>query len=137
MFISIGKLVGRSSHTVRNDICDYMASHLDTVHQSLTIADWIKWQEHTPEPSLYIQRMRQSSTWGGAMELAVATKTYGTDIIVVNGMGKRVAEFKWRDECTARVTLVLQWTGAHYEPVRILRLNGHVSPFICRSTQRP
>ena len=123
MFISIGKLVGRPHQSVRRDICDYMATHLDTVHQSMTFADWIQWQENTPEPHIYIQRMRQPATWGGAMELAVATKAYGADILVVNGLHKRVAEFKWREACTARVTFVLQWTGAHYEPVRIERLN--------------
>lgn len=57
------------------------------------------------------------------MELAVSTKVYGADIVVVNGWGKRVAEFKWRDECTVRITMVLRWTGAHYEPVRVQRLH--------------
>lgn len=123
MFISIGKLVGQPHPTVRRNICNHMARNLNSTHQSMTLADWIRWQENTPDPSTYIQHMRQPSTWGGAMELAIATKVYGADIVVVNGWGKRVAEFKWRDECTARITMVLQWTGAHYEPVRAQRLH--------------
>lgn len=100
-----------------------MAQNLQHTHQGMTLQDWIKWQEGSPEPRVYIQNMRNRTTWGGAMELAVATQVYGVDIVVVNGWGKTVAEFKWREDCTARHTLYLQWTGAHYEPLRVQKLH--------------
>jgi len=123
LFISVGRLVGKPHASVREDICNHMVRNLGTTHQAMTLEQWIRWQDGSPEPSAYIQRMRHPSTWGGAMELAVATKVYGTDIVVVNSVNKRVAEFKWREECTARCVLVLQWTGVHYEPVRVDHLH--------------
>ena len=123
MFISIGQLIHRPHQTVRADICSYMTQHLHHTHQGVALQDWIKWQEGSPDPHTYIRNMRHSSTWGGAMELAVATQVYNADILVTNHWGKTVAEFKWKEDCTARRTLHLQWTGAHYEPLRVHTLH--------------
>ena len=119
MFIAIGRLLHLPHPVVRSTICDYMRTHLDTEHQGASFRDWIRWQTSPPQtPHVYIERMRQPTSWGGAMELAAATKCYHCDIVVVDGGRSRavVAEFVWREECTARRRLVLQWTGAHYEP---------------------
>ncbi len=122
LFISLGKLLHQPHTTVRHTICNYMAANLDHTHQGMTLRDWIRWQQQAPSPAAYIRAMRSTAEWGGAMELAVATQCYRVDIDVVNGSGKRVADFVWRDACTARNKLVLQWTGNHYEPVRRLLL---------------
>jgi hypothetical protein len=118
MFISIGTLVQQPHESVRRTICDYLQTHLDTLHQGLPLREWIQWQSTPPQtPHAYIQRMRKPSTWGGAMELSAATKCYDCDILVVDGSKRQVAEFVWKEDCTARRRLVLEWTGWHYEPV--------------------
>lgn len=122
LFISIGRLVNKPHRTVRSDICNHMEQHLQHTHQGIALCDWIKWQGMSPYPRVYIQNMRNPATWGGAMELAVATQVYGVDIVVVNGWNETLAEFKWHEDCTARQTLYLQWTGAHYEPLRVCTL---------------
>lgn len=122
LFISLGKLLDQPHTAVRHTICNYMHNNLDRAHQGMTLRDWIRWQRQAPSPAAYIRAMRSTAEWGGAMELAVATQCYHVDIDVVDGRGKRVADFVWRDACTARNKLVLQWTGNHYEPVRRLLL---------------
>jgi hypothetical protein len=126
LFNSLGHLLGQSGTTVRKRLVDYTSTHLDDQHQGMTIREWIAWQgngnnEHD-NISRYLQTMRSSSTWGGAMELAMATRCYCVDILVVNERRKVVAEFLWREQCTARVRLILEWTGVHYEPLRRIDL---------------
>ncbi|HIB78266.1 MAG TPA: hypothetical protein EYO58_11810, partial [Flavobacteriales bacterium] len=75
----------KTHQDTRKEICDYMQSHLEHDHQGMRLKDWIHWQLHSPHPNQYIQRMRQPSEWGGAMELAIATKVYNVDIVVING----------------------------------------------------
>lgn len=99
-----------------------MQQHLDDVHQGMTLRQWIQWQLQSPNPERYVQNMRNPSVWGGAMELTIATKVYGVDILVIDGYGKQVAEFLWRDACTARKRLYVQWTGVHYDPIRVLHM---------------
>ncbi len=124
LFISLGKLLGQPHTTVRNTICNYMHHNLDQPFQDMPIRDWIKWQQQAPSPEAYIQSMRSTSEWGGAMELTMATQCFVTDIRVVDGRGRTVAEFVWREHCTARRKMVLWWTGTHYEPVRWEVLDG-------------
>lgn len=122
LFNSLGRLLGQSGATVRAALVHYTATHLDATHQGMPVRDWIRWQDeggHGRDSVVrYLQTMRHASTWGGAMELAMATQCYGVDILVVDASRKVVAEFLWREGCTARVRLVLEWTGVHYEPVR-------------------
>lgn len=118
LFQSIGSLMHRTHQRTRREICDYMNHHLEEEYQGLRLKDWIHWQLHYSDPLKYIQNMRNESEWGGAMELMVATKMYKVDILVVDQKGHTVAEFLWNDQCTARIRLVLQWTGVHYEGLK-------------------
>lgn len=118
LFISIGRLLGTPHATIRQNICDYMQDHMDRPHQGgISLREWIGWQNQSSSAESYIEAMRSSHEWGGAMELSVATQCYHCDIVVVDLTGKQVAEFVWRDRFTSRCRLVLVWTGNHYEPV--------------------
>lgn len=125
LFNSLGHLLGESGAIVRSSLVDYMSSHLDDLHQGMRIRDWIRWQ-HEGHGNInvqqYLQSMKHAHTWGGAMELAIATQCYHVDILVVNTQRHIVAEFLWREGCTARYRIVLEWTGIHYEPLRMINL---------------
>ena len=134
LFNSLGQLLGYSGNQIRSTLVDYMQSNLNKMYQGMSIRDWIKWQEGGPENASvedYLNSMRHASTWGGAMELAMAAQCYRLDIVVVRptsyvnlnrSNGDVVAEFLWRDATTARRRLILEWTGNHYEPLRSLDL---------------
>ena len=115
LFVGIAKFVGGSHADVRRAVCDYMERNLHEDRQGIPIRKWIEWQAEPGGVHAYIQRMRCPSRWGGAMELAVATMVYQADITVVNGSGSVVAEFKWKERCSARRHMRLAWTGAHFE----------------------
>ena len=118
LFIALGRLLDRPHHRVRHEICQFMAKNLQLPFQDVPIQQWIRWQGQNPPQ--YISRMRRTSSWGGAMEIAVATKLYRVDITVVRASDhRRIAQFVMDDTRSARHHLFLTWTGNHYEPWRI------------------
>ena len=98
---------------------------MDTSYQGMKIKDWIQWQTNST-PAQYIRHMRSSSTWGGAMEIAMCTRIYNVDIHVYEAYNqkKRLAEFVWDETRTACVQLHISWTGNHYEPLQYINLTN-------------
>ena len=117
LFIAIGRLLGLPHPVVRAQLCTFMERNLHLDHQGMPVGDWIRWQGQ--QPRQYIATMRRTATWGGAMEIAMATKLYRADITVVApGTHRRLAHFVMDDTKSARRQLWLVWTGNHYEPLR-------------------
>ena len=119
LFVALGRLVGVTDASLRQQLCDFMQEHLDTSFQDTKIRTWIAWQG--VNPSQYIAQMRSRSEWGGAMEIAIFTQLYRTDVEVVNRQEQRVAEFIAYELHSAPRRLRIMWTGNHYEPVAVLR----------------
>jgi len=110
LFNSLGRLLNNPTDSVRQIICDYLAADkpvLDGMetHDLLAL-----------EGPQYIQRMRQSSTWGGAIEIQAAVRIWNVNVTVQNRRDRTgPIEFVTPGEATG--TLTLYWTGGHYEPV--------------------
>ena len=110
LFNSLGRLLNVPTDSVRQIICDYLAADkpvLDGMetHDLLAL-----------EGPQYIQRMRQSSTWGGAIEIQAAVRIWNVNVTVQNRRDRTVPiEFVTPTATTG--TLTLYWTGGHYEPV--------------------
>lgn len=110
LFNSLGRLLNTPTDTVRQTICDYLAADkpvLDGMetHDLLAL-----------EGPQYIQRMRQSSTWGGAIEIQAAVRIWNVNVTVQNRRDG-TAPIEFVTPGTAAGTLTLYWTGGHYEPV--------------------
>ena len=112
LFHSIGQLLSIPTDTARQTICQYLADNkpiLDgmSTHDVLAL--------DRPD---YISNMRNSFTWGGAIEIQAATNLWNARIIVENRRDRKndVIEFvPIQSEITK--TLRIYWTGGHYEPV--------------------
>ena len=117
LFAALGQLLGRPHHRVRHEICDFMAQNLHRPFQGTTVRQWIEWQGERPHQ--YIARMRGASSWGGAMEIAMATQLYHVDVTVAAARDqRRLAHFVMDDTRSARHHLFITWTGNHYEAWR-------------------
>ena len=113
LFNSMNYFFPENSYEIRQKICDYLQNGgvviegLDT-HLILSF-----------ERSDYIQCMRNTSTWGGAIEIQAACNIWNTKIIVHNIRDRNGSKIEvvpvsnnW-DKC-----INITWSGGHYEPVR-------------------
>jgi len=67
----------------------------------------------------YISNMRNTSTWGGAIEIQAASSIWNMKIIVKNyrDNSDKDIEFIPLHQNYQR-TIYIYWTGGHYEPIR-------------------
>jgi hypothetical protein len=99
---------------IRHAICDYL-------EQNKSIIDGMETKEilQYENNENYVQNMRNTSTWGGAIEIQCACNIWNSRIIVLNNrdIGNRQIEFIPLSG-QYEITMYLEWTGGHYEPVR-------------------
>jgi hypothetical protein len=122
LFRSIGALIGSSEAAVRADIVAFLSANLDSLYLGVPWRRWIQWQGTDLDtlPEAYLQQMQLPRTWGGAMEITAASQCFGIDVVVVNCSGKKVADFCQSEGRKAPRRLLLQWSGCHYVPLRLL-----------------
>lgn len=125
LFNSLSRFTpGVNSMQLRQKICDYLL--LDSLGQTnipgtcsvessdIKPSDVAKLEGMTLEQ--YISKMRLSSTWGGALEIATFIRLFNMDVEVVNirDKNKKNIEFVVLGN-TKKVQI--SWNGGHYEPI--------------------
>ena len=117
LFNSLHYFIHINSNDIRQKICDYL-------EQNLPIIDGIETSqvlelENNSTASNYINSMRSSSTWGGAIEIQVACNIWKICINVQNfrdSNGKTIQFIPINTNYDRSVNLC--WTGGHYDPIR-------------------
>lgn len=131
LFNSLGCLLNIPSYQLRQKICDYLLTNpelLDTCQTS----DIIKWESGV-KLETYIIKMRNNSTWGGAIEIKATCNIYNCRIIVVNirnnrrnrnlisqlGNSGKDIEFIPNKNANSDIskTIKITWNGGHFEPL--------------------
>ena len=85
----------KSSKDIRNIICDYL------------------------ENNNYIKNMRQTSTWGGAIEIQCACNIWNLKIIVHNIRERNAKNIEFIPlNRNFNKIIEITWNGGHYEPIR-------------------
>jgi len=116
LFNSLQYFINEDSYHIRQKICDYLENNgqimdgLDTKF----ILDM--------ENGNYITHMRNTSTWGGAIEIQAACNIWKLcimvkDIRTVSSCEKKEIEFLPISGIVEN-TIYLEWSGGHYEPIR-------------------
>jgi len=113
LFNSLSYFIKENSNIVRQKICDYLQNN-GPLMEGLHTNDILKW-----EGPNYIQNMRNTSTWGGAIEIQAACNLWKYKIIINNHRDKKHSKITFIPISTEYVTTIeLQWTGGHFEPIR-------------------
>ena len=114
-------------HGIRQRICDYLQNNLPII-DGMETRDVL--QLEAPSSEHYISNMRNSSTWGGAIEIQCACNIWNARIIV-NDMrfgnrnnrninnSKKIEFLPLRlniDSIIPPLEFELEWSGGHYEP---------------------
>jgi hypothetical protein len=113
LFNSLSYFINDDSFKIRQIICDYLQENKPII-DGLDTKEILNYENDN-----YIQNMRNTSTWGGAIEIQCACNIWNVRIIVLNNRdsGNRSIEFIQLSGQYER-TIYLDWTGGHYEPVR-------------------
>lgn len=116
LFNSMSHFLPITSVQIRSDICGYLAENRPLI-QGIETRQILELDGGTN----YITKMRNSNTWGGAIEIQAACNLWGLRIIVRNICGRVRTrpniEFVPVSSSIKR-TIELEWSGGHYEPVR-------------------
>jgi hypothetical protein len=116
LFNSLSYFFQEPSNTIRQKICDYLQNN-NVIMDGLDTQFILQLENQN-----YVQHMRNTSTWGGAIEIQASCNLYNVIIIVRNHRdhnGKNI-EFlpinvSNKDDLRK---IELEWSGGHYEPVR-------------------
>ena len=112
-----------SPQVIRERICCYLEANLPII-DGMTTHDVLQLESNFSVDQ-YISAMRQSSCWGGAIEIQSACNIWNARIMVHDiRMGHhsgRIIEFlpvSTIVKDNPNNTFVLEWSGGHYEPKR-------------------
>lgn len=124
LFNSLSKFVSDDSGTIRRKICDYLETN-PIIFDDAKAEDVINWESNTSLSS-YVLRMRNTSTWGGAIEIRCFCNIYNLNVEVINIRGGNRNEksiffpksFNSEDNKETLENIVkISWNGGHYEPI--------------------
>ena len=106
---------GMNASQLRQTLCDYLLTN--PILGSMHAADSIKYDNNNMDISLrdYVNRMRNNSEWGGAIEIKAYCDLYNRNVTVRSIPNNKNIEFISENKAT--VLDKIYWTGNHYEPV--------------------
>ncbi len=113
---------GDTSLTIRNKICDYLLTN-PILFDEIDAKTVIEWESNTDLNS-YVNRMRSTSTWGGATEIKCFCEIYKCDVEVFNIrnhgnitlLTKSISFQTSQQQENTKIARV-SWNGGHYEPL--------------------
>ncbi len=114
LFNSMSHFFPENSSDIRQKICNYLENG-GTIIEGLDTALILSF-----ERSDYIQWMRNTSTWGGAIEIQAACNIWDTKIFVHNIRDRNGSKIEFipigNNNCNKIINIT--WSGGHYEPIR-------------------
>ena len=109
LFHSLGHFEGMSPPSMRARLCEVLAAD-PVLGVEQRASEWVKQLEGQDLPQ-YVERMRRSSEWGGAIEIMAYCREFGRSVNVHHGRGKPI-EFVGGEPARN-----VHWTGGHYTPM--------------------
>ena len=115
LFNSLSYFIDGNSYDIRQKICDYLTENKPIIDGLDT-----KFILDLENPN-YVQHMRNTSTWGGAIEIQAACNVWKTKITVIDIRNSNRNEIEFvplTSEPSENKTIYIEWSGGHYEPKR-------------------
>ena len=104
---------GVSTAQMRDTICHHLSQN--PILGGASAADMISW-ETGMQLGQYINRMRSSTEWGGAIELKAYCDIFRRNVRMYSQPNRKEIEFLAEKKQSPWVSI--HWTGNHYEPMR-------------------
>lgn len=85
--------------------------------ENTSFQDMMGWD--SIDPQQYMREMRESSTWGGAIEIKAFVNIFRVNVVVHIPHHQRTVEFVYDDVQKQSFPFVnILWTGNHFVPVK-------------------
>ena len=114
LFNSLSHFIIIDSYNIRQIICNYLEKNqpiIDGIDTQLILS-----LDHSKD--IYINNMRSTSTWGGAIEIQVACNIWNLRIIIINIRNTPNTQIEFLPISNNYInTIHLSWNGNHYEPL--------------------
>lgn len=82
------------------------------------LSQWLQFENaNTTSLQSYVHMMSQPSTWGGAIEIRAFCDVFNARVLVLVYETKKTIEFVPWQQNDATVTLMIGYTGNHFEPI--------------------
>jgi hypothetical protein len=112
LFNSFSAIIGEPSSAIRSRICDWLATN-PVLSEDMHAADTIMIESGLPLDR-YVQRMRSTHTWGGAIEIRAFVELWKRPVRVWVIRTRRWIEFPYSEGNECKIS----WTGGHYEAMK-------------------
>ena len=114
LFNSLSYFIKEDSFNCRQQICDYLENN-NIIIDGIQTKDVL-----LMESTNYIENMRKTSTWGGAIEIQAACNIWNMSVIVHDIRNSRKDKITFIPlNSTVNKTINITWSGGHYEPIKI------------------
>lgn len=118
LFNSLSRFVPETSAQLRNRICNFLQQNSERVLPGLS--DQVLFG--MPKAK-YVENMRRSSTWGGAIEIRAFCQIYNFEVEVVNirrngrALNRNASVMFLAPGTEPKQRARITWNGNHYEPL--------------------
>ena len=119
LFNSLSNFINLDSYNIRQKICNYLENNQPIIEGIDT--DLILSLDSSKDD--YINNMRSTSTWGGAIEIQAACNLWSLRIIIINirNLPNTQIEFLPLSNNYTH-TIKISWNGYHYEPISCTKM---------------
>ena len=113
LFNTLSKFIDISSNDLRDNICNYLQNN-PRLYEDMNAEKAILWNnEGYKDINQYIEMMRRTSTWGGAIEIKAFCNMYHSKVIVNGRDNNEKIEFLPAIKSSSN-DIVINWNGGHY-----------------------
>jgi len=112
LFNSLSALIGEPAQEIRQKICDWLTTN-PALLEDLSASVVVEVESGLPLDR-YVDRMRSSGTWGGAIEIRAFVQLWKRPVRVWVIRTRRWIEFPFPEGVECKIS----WTGGHYEAIR-------------------
>ena len=112
LFNTLSTFVNINLNDLRDNICNYLHSN-PHLHEDINANDYINWSGEYGNMDNYINMMKRSSTWGGAIEIKAFCNMYNIEANVANTQTGKIINFLPNTN-TSSQPITINWNGGHY-----------------------
>ena len=113
LFNTLSKFVDLNGTQLRQNICNYMNNNPIIIDQ-IKLEQFVKGNDEFVNIEKYSNRMKSTSSWGGAIEIKLFCNMYNKSVLVKNTQDGETIEFIPKNKYTENDIIKINWNGSHY-----------------------